>query len=73
MHKPIKEEIEKEIKLSAEDLETLAYIISESSTAPTVAKLRGSWRQSYFMDDVMEGYQIFDPEIECLKDKAHGK
>ena len=73
MHKPIKEEIEKEIKLSAEDLETLAYIISESSTAPTVAKLRGSWRQSYFMDDVMEGYQIVDPEIECLKDKAHGK
>ena len=73
MNKPIKEETEKEIKLSAEDLETLAYIISESSTAPTIAKLRGAWRQSYFMDDAMEGYRIFDPETECLKDKTHGK
>jgi hypothetical protein len=67
MHKPMDKEIEEEIKLSAEDLETLAYIISESSTAPTIAKLRGSWRQSYFMDDIIEGFQIVDPEVELLK------
>lgn len=69
MPKHIEKIEEVEIKLSDEDMETLAYIISEASTAPTISKLRGSWRQSYLMDDVMEGYQIFDPEVELLKAK----
>lgn len=55
------EEFGSAIKLTDEDMEVLACIISESSSAPTLSKMRGAWRQSYFMDDAVEGYRIFEP------------
>jgi hypothetical protein len=51
-------------KLSAEDLETIACIIGHASTAPMVTKIRGAWKQSYFMDDAVEGYRVFEPKLE---------